>query len=320
HDYEILRRLALASGRPTLYNGLGQNWNQPGAWRRTLDFCASIFKEKGQLWSLAFADRLDTWFDLKTTRMFMMDMPAFRDVMRRPLEEKLTLLADPAVRDRLRADVADATPRIFSKNWDDILVDLPRTPANEGLRGRSIAAIARSRGQDPLDTFLDVALSEQLETGFKYHGLGNGDPEAVAEIMADPYVLPGVSDAGAHMDVLSFYGVPAMVIGKWHRDKGVLSLEEAVRRVTSLPATVYGIPDRGAIREGLAADLVIFDRDRIRACDPRPEHDLPGGEMRLVQDAEGIIRSIVNGQVLVEEGRHTGNLPGQLIRNRKAMS
>lgn len=320
HDYGMLRRLAFASGRPTVYNGVGHTWNYPTAWQKTLDLFAQTFREKGQLWGLAFADRLDNWFDLKATRLFFNDMPGFRDAIRRPYEEKLTVLADPNVRDRMRADLADPTPRLFSKNWADIIVDKPQSPEHQGLRGRSITEIAREQGKDPVDTFLDIALSERLETGFKVQGFTNGDPKAVAQIMQNPYVLPGVSDAGAHMDVLCFYGVPAMVIGKWHRETGVISLEEAVRRVTSLPAAVYGIPDRGAIREGLAADLVIFDKDRIRALEPRVAHDLPGGEMRLVQDAEGVIRSIVNGQVLVEEGRHTGNLPGRLIRNRKAQN
>lgn len=317
-DYDILQRLAFASGRPTVYNGLGQVWNYPNSWRDTLNLFEQTFQQKGQLWGLAFADRLDNWFDLKATRLFFNDMPGFRDAIRRPLEEKLTLLADPAVRDRMRADLADPTPRIFSKNWADIIIDKPRTAENERFRGRSVADAARELGQDPVDTFLDIALAEHLETGFKVLGFTNGDPKAIAEMMKNPYVLPGVSDAGAHMDVLCFYGVPAKVIGKWHREEGVLSLEEAVRRVTSLPAAVYGIPNRGTIREGMAADLVIFDKDRIQAGEPEMVNDLPGGAMRLVQDCAGINRTIVNGQVLVEAGRHTGNLPGQVIRNRKA--
>lgn len=317
-DYSILRRLALATRRPTIYNAIFQTWNFPTSWQNTLDRLASTFNEGGQLWALAGANRVDYWFDLRPARLPFNDMPAFREGIHRPLEEKFSVLADPALRDRMRADLADPTPRLFSKNWAQIIVGDPKLPENRPLRGRSIAEIARAQGKDPLDTFLDLALSERLETQFKYEGFQNGDSKAVAQFLTNPYVLPGVSDAGAHMDVLCAYGVPATVIGKWHREEGLLSLEDAVRRVTTLPAAVYGIEGRGAIREGMAADLVIFDKERLRALEPEVAHDLPGGEMRLVQNAEGIIRTIVNGQVLIEEGRHTGALPGQLIRNRKA--
>ncbi len=149
-------------------------------------------------------------------------------------------------------------------------------------------------------------------------GFFNKDPKVVEQIVTNPYSIPGVSDAGAHVDILAQYGYPGDLLSLWVREKGALTLEEAVRRLTSLPAAVCGISDRGLIREGYAADLVLFDPATVRALPPEMAYDLPAGEPRLTQRSEGIACTVVNGEVLIEDGEHTGALPGRVIRNRKA--
>ena len=133
--------------------------------------------------------------------------------------------------------------------------------------------------------------------------------------LSSPYTLIGLSDAGAHVVFDAGYGFSTRLLGYWVREKGVMSLEEAVRKLTFMSATVYGLYDRGLIRPGMVGDLVVFDPDTVRALEPEVIHDLPGGGHRLEQKAEGIKCTVVNGQVLIEDGKHTGALPGRLLRN-----
>jgi N-acyl-D-amino-acid deacylase len=153
-------------------------------------------------------------------------------------------LSDLELWDCLRADMAAHLPDAYAR-YDRITVDDPVQSENRPLIGKSVAQLGVERGLDPLDAFLDLALAENLETGFKVIGVNNGDEAAVREILTHPYAIAGLSDAGAHMDLLCGYGFPAEVLGKWVREKGALTLEEGVRRLTSMPATIAGIPNRG---------------------------------------------------------------------------
>jgi N-acyl-D-aspartate/D-glutamate deacylase len=125
----------------------------------------------------------------------------------------------------------------------------------------------------------------------------------------------GLSDAGAHAALECGYGFTTYLLGYWVREKKVLSLEEAVRKLTSMPAAILGLKDRGSIRPGLAADLVVFDPDTVAALPPVVTYDLPAGEKRLVQKATGITCTVVNGQILTENGDHTGSYPGHVLRS-----
>ncbi len=138
----------------------------------------------------------------------------------------------------------------------------------------------------------------------------------MAKKFSDPRTLIGISDGGAHVDMLCNAGYPSYLLGTFVREKQALTLEHAVQRITSEPAQFFGLVDRGALRQGMAADITIFDLNTISSPE-RPEirHDLPGGGRRLVTQAEGIQYTIVNGQVLYEGHQHTGVLPGQVLRS-----
>jgi N-acyl-D-aspartate/D-glutamate deacylase len=182
------------------------------------------------------------------------------------------------------------------------------------LEGRTVTDIARERGRDALDTFLDLAVEDNLELQYTLILF-----EVAPELLGDPRTLIGVSDGGAHVDNLCDAGYPTNLIGEWVRDKGLLSLEHAVKRMTSEPADYFGIKRRGRIARGNAADLVIFDYATINSGH-RPEmlHDLPGGGRRLVSRAFGIQYTIVNGEVLYEGTTHNGALPGRVLRSYEA--
>jgi N-acyl-D-aspartate/D-glutamate deacylase len=163
---------------------------------------------------------------------------------------------------------------------------------------------------------LDLALEERLETEFQLQTRPPEADVALAEFVRTGLALPSQSDAGAHLNTnYCTAGESSYVLGQWVRERGLLGLEDAVRRYTFQPARLMGLRDRGLVREGLAADLMVFDLARIGVKEDEVSRDGPGGTPRRVQGAEGIHHVIVNGQVVLDHGRHTGVLPGRVLRS-----
>ena len=177
---------------------------------------------------------------------------------------------------------------------------------------RTVSDVALERGQDDLDCFLDVSLAEDLRTQFVLAAPPDaGRLAATEELIRSPYVLAGSSDAGAHL--LSFCGADytTRLLTEWVPD--VLTFEQAVARLTTIPAQVHGLTDRGALQVGAAADLLLIDRERLATTTPRLVSDFPAGSSRYVVDATGYAAVVVNGEVLLEDGRPTGALPGHIL-------
>ncbi|HWN92530.1 MAG TPA: amidohydrolase family protein, partial [Verrucomicrobiae bacterium] len=242
--------------------------------------------------------------------------PTWLPILQAPDDEKLAAYRNPEIRAKLRSEVEvplgpDST---FSKRWDLMIVEEPKLAKNRGLRGQSIAAIAPAQGKEPLDAFLDLAVEENLETVFSL-GEINMDTEAVAQILGSPYAVVGLSDGGAHVQFHSNVSNPTRLLGYWVREKGIMSLELAVRRLTFDSASAFGIYDRGLLQPGMAADLVIFDPDTVRPVPEDVVHDFPSNGWRMRELAEGIHYTVVNGEVLMEKGTHTGSYPGRVLHN-----
>ena len=161
-----------------------------------------------------------------------------------------------------------------------------------------------------------MAIEEDLDTWSVATKVRGGGDEAQTALLNSPYTVLRLSDAGAHITYDPGYGATTFLLCYWVREKGALSLEEAVRKVTFVPASLYGMYDWGLLRPGLAADMVVFDPDTIDLEDVEEVHDLPAGDARLKQLARGIEWTIVNGEVLIERGEHTGIYPGRVARNR----
>jgi N-acyl-D-amino-acid deacylase len=241
------------------------------------------------------------------------DLPTWKTILFLPLEERIKAIKDSETRKKMRYEaVEEKKSSRFSRRWDLVYLINAATPANKHLEKKSVAEIAKIRGQDIIDAFLDLSLEEGLDTEFQTSST-NGDEEAVAEIIRSPYVLVGQSDAGAHLIYDAGFGYATRLLGYWVREKKIMSLEEGVRKLTFMVASIFGLRDRGLLRQGMAADLCIFDPATIRECDPHMVQDLPGNEKRYVQKAVGIEMTIVNGQVLVEKENHTGALPGAVL-------
>ena len=182
----------------------------------------------------------------------------------------------------------------------------------------SVAEAARQRRQDPADLFLDLAVESDLALRASW-ALMNDDEDEVEELLRDPHTVLALSDAGAHANQLCDACFSTHLLGHWVRERGALSLPEAVRLLTSRPAEVVGITDRGLLAEGRPADVVIFDPDTVGASSLRRVNDLPAGADRLIAEASGIQAVIVNGKLLRHEGvdvlGSAAALPGRVLRN-----
>jgi N-acyl-D-aspartate/D-glutamate deacylase len=233
-------------------------------------------------------------------------------VFNKPKAAQAAVYRDPQFRNAFREELK--RPRVFSGNWRLISVNTVNAPALRPLEGRSIAEIAAERGKDPIDTFLDIALEDDLDTEFTLLFLNVAD-DRVAELLRDRHTLLALGDGGAHVDLMCDAGYCTYLLGKWVRGRQVMALEDAVMRLTSQPADLFGIRNRGRLRTGFAADIVIFDPDRV-GSDERPVRraDLPGGGKRFVMPSHGVDCTIVNGQVTYKDGAMTGARAGQVLR------
>jgi N-acyl-D-aspartate/D-glutamate deacylase len=175
----------------------------------------------------------------------------------------------------------------------------------------TVAALAAEQGKDPVDVMIDLARENFQQMFVKP---AHNDPAAIDRIVSHPRTVMTFSDSGAHVSQIIDASIHTTLISDWVRRRKMLTLEEAVRAITLAPALNWGLADRGLVREGLRADLVVFDEDRVAPQIPRLVHDLPGGARRLVQGCDGIAVTVVGGEVVLREGEHTGALPGQLVR------
>lgn len=313
---ERYKEIALTAGRPLTWNSIIHRWPRPDAWREVLDHSGVIAAEGVPMYGLGHAQPINQRFTLKNAQMFD-GMPNWDTVIQAPVEQRADLFRDPAVRERLRADLTDPTPRLFSKRWDTVHLNTAAAETNRHWEGQTVQQIADQLGKDPLDTFLDLALAEDLDTEFMGN-LTNGDLDAAAEILRRPYVMIGASDAGAHTTFDAGYGYCTAVLGHWVRERGILTLEQAVSRLTLQPARFFGFDDRGLLRPGMAGDVVVFDPATVRPGQRERAYDYPAGQWRWIQPAVGVSHTIVNGQILVEDGRLTEVRSGQVLRNARA--
>jgi N-acyl-D-amino-acid deacylase len=220
--------------------------------------------------------------------------------------------ADASFRNQFREDLK--RPAGFG-NWARITVHEVKNPVLKRYEGMTVAEVAAAQGKDGVDAFLDITLADDLENEFTMTSFNNRD-DRMAEILNNPAMLLGLGDGGAHLDMLCDSGYPSYMLGTWVREKKVLTLEEAVRRMTSDPADFFGIRDRGRLKPGLAADIAIFDPATVGSVGrPERRYDLPGGAKRMVMRSRGIQYTVVNGAIAWENGALTGATSGKVLRS-----
>ncbi len=309
-EYALLDLLLTESGRPVTWLALLDRDDRPGSWKKTLEATDALCK-KGAVPQVSCRP-LIIQIDLRVPFIFA-NLPCWKPAFQRPVEEQKQFYRDVSFRAAFRKEME--APKVFGGKWERCVVHEVGNPAMRSLIGKSVAQIAKERGKDGLDTFPDLAIEDDLQLQYTYE-LFNANEENIPELILEPRVMIGLSDGGAHCDMLCDAGYCTYLLGTWVRDRQVITLEHAIKRITSEPAALYGLTQRGTIKKGMAADFAIFDLNTV-GSKKRGEmrNDLPGGGRRLVMRAQGVQYTVVNGAVLYESGKHTGALPGHVLRS-----
>ncbi len=310
----FLESLAASSGRPVMIAALLHNGTNPQAVFKDLDAIADANRRGHRLIGQVSCCALTMDFTLASPYP-VEGLASWMPALGLAGDQLKAALADRSFRDGVRAELAaSATFRLFNGEWDKVHVVETTRPEHRGLEQRSIADIAAESGREALDVMLDLAIAEDLGTVCTAQLL-NSDEAAVGRMLTDPNSLVSLSDAGAHLTFFNDAGFGLHLLGHWARTLGVMPMAEAVRRLTSQPAGILGLAHRGMIREGFAADLLLFDPATVGRGPKRRVFDLPGGAPRLTTDAIGVHGVWVNGRRIVDPGGMLADAPlaGQLI-------
>jgi N-acyl-D-aspartate/D-glutamate deacylase len=306
---ELARRV----GRPIVWQSVQYKESEPELWQNMLGGIAKTFADGYQAYGLTHTVPLMRHFSMKDAQIFD-EFPVWKNLMFLPEAARKQAFADPATRQRMRDDMAEPRPVSYHRNWGRVFVEKVAKAENQKYLGKSVADVAVLRQQDALDAFLDLSLEEDLETMFETTNRGF-NPEAMSTIMKSPYVVIGTSDAGAHVQFGADFGYCTTLLGMWVRDRKMISLEQAIHKLTFHVASIWGIEGRGLLRPGFAADVTVFDPKTIKACAPEWAEDYPAATKRLIQRSEGVHYTIVNGKVIFDEGRLSGEMAGGVLRS-----
>lgn len=311
-DFAFMGDLSRAAGgRPINWNALIDIYGHPGYWRDELQMMEEENRKGARIFAINSVFPIDADFCFATAGNLFDDYPHWSKALASPLPERKAMLADPEYRAKMKKDMAEIQG-LFSPKWSDVEIKTTHLPENKQWEGKRLTEFAGN--VDPIDAMLDLAVSEDLRTGFFRYAVQNADEAAISEIIRHPLSIPGVSDGGAHLEYLCQYGWPIKLLSDWVRERNVISLEDAVRRSSFLPAQLLGFTDRGCIQVGKAADLVLIDYPQLSLGKIEWANDLPGGQSRQVHFPSGVARVMVNGKTTVLDGAITGKRPGELLR------
>ena len=331
------QELSRRTGRPAIYNLLAQELSKPDEWKEHLQVVEEAFRSGARAYASCLSATAGPIFDLRAglgglededmispTTVFQ-GMNTWDSVMAQPVDERIRSFRDPEIRAALSLEGVETEgshsyrmnrgtrTMSFNRRWDLVQVYMAYEERNRQYSGMSVEQVAEQQGKGIMDAFLDLVLDDDLRTSFQVIDR-NSDPNSQREILGSPYTVIGTTDGGARPDKGDRTTYSTYLLSHWVREEGVMSLEDAVYRMTGKTALMHDLHDRGFIQAGKAADITIFDPDTIGMKPREPMYEFPGGEMHVKQGATGIDYVIVNGEVLLENGEHTGALPGQVLR------
>jgi N-acyl-D-aspartate/D-glutamate deacylase len=317
-EIKLLTDMSLAAGRPLNWNLLGVSAANPAGHKGQLRASEFAAEHGGRVVALTLPQAMQIRLSFLTG--FVLDgLPGWRDIMHLPVRERLAALADPAVRRRLNdgAQSKEAGMLRGLANWERLIIVETFAPQNADATDHSVGEIAAARGEEPFDTLLDIVIADELRTGLTPPPFGDdaADWQLRAEVWRSPHAVIGGSDAGAHLDMMCGAIYTTSLLGHGVREHQVVTLEEAVRLITDVPARLYGLAERGRITPGWHADLVLFDPATVDHGPERTRYDLPSGAPRLVADARGISSVLVGGVEVCRDAVATGALPGTVLRS-----
>jgi len=321
---ERLRNVALDSGRPVMFGTIStKQGKSPNSYRYQLDYLDESIAMGARMFGQTTTKSINAIFALKSYLPFDV-LPAWKQLRAMPLAEQKRAMADPAMRARLVADEASMKPRDNTFQGGGAATTDPRKPDYANLfamrdvawNDPTVATLAAERGKHPVEVMLDLMLENENQVFIQ--PLVNETPDVVLDMLRHPWTLTTFSDSGAHVCQEMGSSLQTHMLSYWVREKQAFTLEQAVRKMTFDNAAAWELNDRGLVRSGFAADLVVFDEKTVRPAMPIVESDLPGGARRLVQKAEGIAATVVNGTVAFRDGVATGENGGRLLRGRGA--
>lgn len=320
-DEDQMRRmsdLSLAAGRPLNWNAINPDSGMPEYVDQQLSASDYAAERGARVVGLVFAQCVKLCVNFVSC--FVLDgIPGWAPVMALPLAERKRALADPAVRAELEGGMKRPEAGMYRavSNWAEWTLHEAFSPETKPYQGMAFGEIAQKTGKSPFDAMLDIVLADDLKTMLSPPVRGDDDESwrMRARAWADDRTVIGASDAGAHLDMINTFAFSSALLATGVRDKELIGLEEAVRQLTEKPARLMGLKDRGVLREGYWADLVLFDADTIGPGPIHTRFDMPGGAGRLYADALGVARVIVNGRTIVRDGQVMPGSPGRILRS-----
>ena len=308
-EVAVMGEISRRSGRPVSY-GLVQSNRRPDLYAQVIDFTKQENAQGAMVRPQTTARGIGILFGL-FNRTPWDRAPAFRELNALAPPERLEAIRDPQWRSRLIADGAQARLML----GPDMIFVLPEGPARYDCRSEdSLAAHAVRRGVSPVEAFLDLAIESKGTVNLNMPLL-NQQLGAVEAMLDDDLITLGLADAGAHVGQIMDTSQPTFLLTYWVRERQRWTIEEAVRRLTSDTADLFGFTDRGVLRPGAYADVNVIDFDNLTLPQPEFVHDLPNGASRYIQGSSGYDYTIVNGQIFMDHGSHTGTLAGRVVRS-----
>jgi len=317
-EVDLMTAMSVTARRPLNWNVLTVDARSAERIEHQLSASSAAAKAGGRIVALTMPTLVPMNMSFRTHCALFL-IPGWGDVMGLPEADRMKQLADPAVRTMLDERAHSKEAGVFRglARWGTYVIGDTYAPENEGCAFRAVAEIAAERGTEPFDTLLDIVLADDLRTVL-WPNTDDGDENTWtmrAAIWSDPRAMVGGSDAGAHLDRMCGSNYPTAFLGDCLRGRKLVPVEQAVHMMTAQPAALFGLRERGLVREGFAADLLVFDPATVGSEPARLVHDLPGDTPRLYAGSHGVVRVLVNGVETVRDGAPTGALPGTLLRS-----
>jgi N-acyl-D-aspartate/D-glutamate deacylase len=310
-DAKHFELLAEISGRPIMFEAVIAQDRFPHRHRNTMKWLERCRQRGVPVYGQGITTDAGLSFTFEDWNLFD-DSDAWREATTGTVAERKGKLGDPRRREALKNQMPRES--LITSYFDQIIITDCVKAENKSFEGLTLRKAAAQSGKHPVDAMLDLAVSEDLKTEFFAPAI-NQNMELMKELIEYPYLTFGVSDGGAHTKFLTAGRFPTEGIVKYCREFGWLSLEDIHWRLSALPAFCAGFKDRGFLREGAPADIVVYDFDQLKVLPIEIVHDLPGDEWRRVQRSEGYKWIIVNGEVTFQDDRCTGATPGQVLRH-----
>jgi N-acyl-D-aspartate/D-glutamate deacylase len=308
-DVELLQMLTRESGRPVTWLALFAREGEPDFHQKTISKLGPLLEQAVPQVSprpLLIQDTLKRPFEFAS-------LPCWKRVLNRSMEEQIAIYRQKGFREAFLQDLE-------GDDWDEVwnrirVLEVSRSEL-EPCCHQTISEIAQSEGKKPMDVYLDLGIADGLKTRFQVAAF-NYDIEGVERLVIQDRFMIGLGDGGAHVQMLCDAGYATALLELWVRRRHALTLEKAVQKLTSVPAALFGITDRGIVAEGKVADLVLLDLEKVVSKTPKFVSDFPLNSRRLVAEAEGVVATFVAGKKLYDHGKHTGEMPGRVLRSQQ---